>query len=341
MTIKNLISQGKIAEVIALLSDRNELTMIASRFNQNESDQRKGVIGLSDYRLELNRITSSLLFTVSELGLLDMSVDLANTDKPTPPQHLTHNESKVTGDGNFVIQGLHNSTISIGGKHQNQSVEEDKTPPKTILFLAANPSNEARIATDQEYRLIKAELERGRHRDQYQFLLPQFGVTIEELLRAMNDKPTIVHFAGHGVGSPKTPTTDDDRAFKFPNADTSPPASGIIVANDDNTHQLVSTEVLSRIFKRTKDHTKIVILNACYSAEQAKTISALGMYVIGYNMPINDQAAIQFAKGLYLGFSEGKEVQDAFDDAIILVMNKFPSAVSLVEVWKDGEQLSW
>ena len=34
----------------------------------------------------------------------------------------------------------------------------------SILFLSANPSDQARIQTDKEHRIIKSEMERGRHR---------------------------------------------------------------------------------------------------------------------------------------------------------------------------------
>ena len=103
----------------------------------------------------------------------------------------------------------------------------DGGPPskQKILFLAANPTNEARIQTDKEYRIIKGELERGKHREQYEFLLPQLSLTIVELLRAMNEKPSIVHFSGHGT------------------------TKGLMIVKDDNTHQLLPNAALKRLFR--------------------------------------------------------------------------------------------
>jgi tetratricopeptide (TPR) repeat protein len=193
--------------------------------------------------------------------------------------------------------------------------EEMKSSKRTILFVAANPSNETRIQTDREHRIIKAEIGRGPYRDAFEFLLPQFAVTITELLRAMNAKPNIVHFSGHG---------DTD---------------GIVITTEDNRSQILPILALQRLFRPLKDITEIVILNSCYSAEQARLISEFGMYVVGNNLSIGDDAAISFAKGLYNGLSEGKSFEDAFNDALIVVITESPNYSSVIEVWKDGNKL--
>ncbi|MDX2248821.1 MAG: COR domain-containing protein [Bacteroidia bacterium] len=190
-----------------------------------------------------------------------------------------------------------------------------QTGPSKILFLAANPTDESHLQTDQEHRILKAEMGRGRGRDKYSFLPPQFAVTITELLRALNDKPQIVHFAGHGE------------------------RKGIYITKDNNDAQLLPEEAAKRLFKTLKGHTEMVILNACYSASQAKTISEFGMYVVGNNIDVKDNAAISFTKGLYTGLGEGKSFEDAINDALIVVLTENASAASHIEVWKDGKKL--
>lgn len=190
-----------------------------------------------------------------------------------------------------------------------------KARRRSILFVAANPTDASRIQTGREHRTIKAEMERGSHRDAFEFLQPQFAVTITELLRAMNTRPNIVHFSGHG-------STD-----------------GILITKDDNQSQLLTAEVLERLFKPLKDVTELVVLNSCYSASQAESISRLGMYVIGNNLPVGDGAAISFAKGLYNGLSEGKTFEAAVNDARIVVMAEAPTFAAVVEVWAGGNKL--
>ncbi len=53
---------------------------------------------------------------------------------------------------------------------------------------------------------------------------------------------------------------------------------------------MMPVAALQRMFRSLKDLTKIVVLNACYTAEQAKIISEFGMYVVGNNLPITVDA---------------------------------------------------
>ncbi|MBP6659221.1 MAG: leucine-rich repeat domain-containing protein [Chitinophagales bacterium] len=297
--LQQLVAQGKLKQAIEELlaatqqngqSDLyNNIIHLSGRFHGNEGDKHNDVVSVDNYKLELNRISLAL------------------------SSYL--NEYRPNGSFVFTPQG-DNNTQPVPNSTEKQTTPP-KAAPKTILFLAANPSNASRVQTDKEYRIIKAELERGTHRDNYQFLLPQLSLTITELLRALNDKPNIVHFSGHGT------------------------TQGIAIVKDDNTHQIIPTESLKRLFRNAKDSTELVLLNACYSAEQAKVISEFGMYVIGNNLPIGDEAAISFAKGLYNGLSEGKTIEQAYNDAIIVLGIENPAYVHVVEVWKDGAKLDW
>jgi hypothetical protein len=184
-----------------------------------------------------------------------------------------------------------------------------------VLFLSANPSDQSRLQTDREHRIIKAEIEKGRRRDSFEFLPSRFAVTVTELLHAMNDRPAIVHFSGHGE------------------------TKGILIVTDSNQTQLVPIEALTRLFAPLMGITKVVLLNSCYSAEQAKIISKYGMFVIGMNLPIEDDAAISFAKGLYNGLGEGKTIEGSYNDAMIVLETENPNYAKMVEAWKDGKRL--
>lgn len=191
-----------------------------------------------------------------------------------------------------------------------------RAPAKKILFVAANPGDTARLQTDREHKAIQDEMERGTHRDRYTFLQPQLAVTIGDLLRALNDKPQIVHFAGHGE------------------------EGGLHISTEQNRLQLVPEAALVRLFQPHKDEIEFVLFNACYSSEQAEALSALGFYVAGFNQAIGDMAAIGFAKGLYNGLGEGKAFEAALNDALIILMVEHPEYAAAVEVWKDGAKVA-
>ena len=49
--------------------------------------------------------------------------------------------------------------------------------------------------------------------------------------------------------------------------------------------------------------------------------------------------AIGFAQGLYNGLGEGKSFEDAYNDAMIVLITVASKYADIVEVWKDGKKL--
>ncbi|MEZ4884462.1 MAG: CHAT domain-containing protein [Chitinophagales bacterium] len=303
--VRNLLAKGKLNKAIecalAIAEQTQEnrhtqnLISISARNHRNEDSHNKGILGQNDYNIESARITFSLQ---SELD--EMEEDYPNLHLSSYEDAIK-NRSEVTGNDNIVIQDIGSSQINFGKK--------DEKIKQKILFLAANPSNQASLQTDKEYRIISERMRRNEH---YELLHPQFALTIENLVIAMNQKPHIVHFAGHGE------------------------QSGIIITNDQNNPQLMPTRALSRLFRQHKEGIQMILLNACYSESQAKVLSELGMYVIGMSKAAEDDAALDFASGVYIGLSEGKDVETAYDDAMIIIEVKHPQFADLPKVWKDG-----
>ncbi len=223
-----------------------------------------------------------------------------------------------TGDnvaGDKIGQQINMSSNST--YHENTSATESgaKLKPSKILFVAASPDELDRIQVEKEYRIIKTEMGLGQYRDRYEFLQPQFGVTITDLVRAMGQKPQIVHFSGHG----------DEK--------------GLILATEDGKSQPMPEAALRRLFKPLQGVGQIVLLNACYSATQATEISKFGLYVVGANEQISDEASLAFAKGLYIGLGDGKSFEDAYNDAMIVLITVDAAFETVLEVWKDGIKL--
>lgn len=280
-SVEDLIKKGRLAEALEFLSKkipeyyRNDVILQQSRLTSLERSERLGTISGSEASISRNRISNAALELAKELDPEDRG---------------------VSGES-------------------NRSSEIRDTDKKKILFLAANPTDTGRLQIDREHQKIIEQLSIGRARDSFAILQPRFAVRLTDLLRAMNDKPNIVHFSGHGG------------------------KDGIIVAKEDNTRQPIPTPALKRLFKSLEGTTEIVILNACYSAPQAKAISEFGIYVVGNNMPISDPAAISFSVGFYNALGEGKSFEDAFNDAMFVVLVENAKYEKQIEVWKDGELL--
>lgn len=160
---------------------------------------------------------------------------------------------------------------------------------KKILILSANPQNTSKLRLDEEVREIQAGLERAKRRSQFE-IITRWAVRVDDLRRALLDhEPQIVHFSGHGTGS-----------------------DGLALENNSGELQLVSTKSLARLFKFFKDKIECVLLNACYSEEQALAHQDIDC-VIGMSQAVGDRAAIKFAIGFYDAIGVGRNYEDAFE----------------------------
>lgn len=238
---------------------------------------------------------------------------------------LTH-----TG-GEIFIEGLHNNgtyingklvhkhekvslksnqLLTLGGQYLNTkvcalefSLEKPQSPsiPSTVdahsqaglvkvLFLAANPLDSTRLRVDEEHRSIDLALYQTEFRDTFD-LRQCSAVRISDLHTCLlRHKPTIVHFSGHGSAS-----------------------SEIILEDNFGDSIPVPNQALSSLFSILKDTIHCVILNACYTKQQARAIADHIDCVIGISHAIDDQSAIAFATAFYRALGFGLDVATAFE----------------------------
>ncbi|MHC5771200.1 MAG: CHAT domain-containing protein [Nostoc sp.] len=165
------------------------------------------------------------------------------------------------------------------------------TGVKTILILAANPTNTSRLRLDAEVREIEEGLQRADKGGQFK-LVQKWAVRSRDFYRAiLEHRPQIVHFSGHGTG-----------------------IDGIVLEDETGQATLVGKEELSKLFKLfAVKGVECVVLNACYSEVQAEAISQYIKYVIGMTQAIGDKAAISFAVAFYDALGAGETVEFAFD----------------------------
>jgi len=159
-----------------------------------------------------------------------------------------------------------------------------------ILFLAANPVDTNRLRLDAEIRAIDQSLRKAEFRNRFE-LQQHWAVQImdiEEYL--LRHRPDIVHFSGHGSR-----------------------ASEIILEEASGRSRPVSANALERLFSILRDNIKCVVLNACYSEQQAQAIAQSIDCVIGMSTAIGDAAAIGFAAAFYQALGYGRDIKTAFD----------------------------
>src|SRR6266487_3016999 len=165
-------------------------------------------------------------------------------------------------------------------------------PKIKALFLAANPRSTNRLAIDEEMHEIEQKLRAAEHRDVLVFQ-SAWAVRPDDLLQLLNQhQPHIVHFSGHGSGE------------------------GLSLAGDDGRDRLVTTRALKMLFTTLKDNIRLVVLNACYSREQAQALVETIDCVVGMKEGIGDRAATTFASSFYRAIGFVRSIQDAFDQGI-------------------------
>jgi hypothetical protein len=126
---------------------------------------------------------------------------------------------------------------------------------------------------DLEFKAIKAALKGER----FELLSNQAVSYIEFQREVLRSQAKIVHFAGHGM--------PNELLFEHGKVDFS--------------------TIIKKFFMEpfVKEHLRCIILNACYSEQQAKELSSsiAGLYAVGSKGPIPDPLAISFAEGFYNG----------------------------------------
>ena len=99
-------------------------------------------------------------------------------------------------------------------------------------------------------------------------------------------------------------------------------------------------ESLFKHFKRKNIHIKVVVLNACYSEDQAMAIANQVPYVIGTTVSIEDGLAISFSTGFYFDLAEfGLDfIEQAFSSGVAQAALDGAEESDFV-IYKNGQKL--
>jgi sulfatase modifying factor 1 len=159
----------------------------------------------------------------------------------------------------------------------------------TILFVGVNPTDTNPLELTNEVNAIDEHLRKSKFRDRFR-LEQQWEVKATELpSMLMRFQPQILHFSGHG---------NEAGQLNFRGSE------GSAVAADPQT--------IATIFEILDNQVRCVVLNACYSVEQAERIAEHVDVVIGMRGALGDHAALEFAAGFYEALGYGQTVGRAF-----------------------------
>lgn len=161
-----------------------------------------------------------------------------------------------------------------------------------ILFLSANPWNCSRILVDEEAREVRERLHEGPYRRRFE-LLAYPAARPGDLQRMLLDfRPHIVHFSGHGSKQHR-----------------------IILGGLHGRGMMVDQQGLTNVFALYNSHVRLVLLNACFTKSQARSISEVVNYSIGTSRAIGDKVGVAFAGAFYRALGFGWSIRNAFESA--------------------------
>ncbi len=202
----------------------------------------------------------------------------------------------ITAQGSGAVIGVKVKGATIDGAIEIRGVRAGQLPAPSaaeatkrikILFLAANPTETARLRIDEEARAIDQALRLAEYRNFA--LLTHWAVRLEDLQQLLlRHQPDIVHFSGHGEGGE------------------------IIVQDAAGQSAPLRAPALRNLFQILHDNVRCVVLNACSSAAQAAAIAEVIDAVVGMPEALSDDAARQFSTAFYSALGYGRSVAEAF-----------------------------
>lgn len=216
---------------------------------------------------------------------------------------------------------LTHSLLGLLRDLKEEGLESGKT---LISFFASNPQNGmGDLRLNEEFDRIEESRKRSVRRDDFH-LNSTFILDTYRLYQVLLDeKPNIVHFAGHGVSSEGEGGAEGTRSIAYSWEEDSNMSEevlekytgGIALKNADGKVEILWADQLSALFSEFSDHIKCVFLNACHSELQAAAIIEHIDYVIGMNKEVPDQTAMNFSLFFYDALWTGESIEDSFAKA--------------------------
>jgi hypothetical protein len=166
-----------------------------------------------------------------------------------------------------------------------------------VLCAFANPDAEALLRVDAEQRAIDVSRQLSRFRDRMTVRFLQ-AATIHDLRRALLDTSyQVVHLGSHG----------SRRALSF--------------ETESNERSPVPAVALADLFREVADRQaemgsplECVVLNVCESLTLGEQIARNLKYTVAMAGPIDDKAAIEFARGFYDALFAAFPIPRAFEE---------------------------
>ncbi|MCP4439852.1 MAG: CHAT domain-containing protein [Aureispira sp.] len=216
-------------------------------------------------------------------------------------------------------EGMYNP----GGQQQNSSSSNTGTGHNNtgvrsrVLFMTANPQDTQAIQVTKEYKEVDTLQHVMDKAERFEVKMVHNTTTQEFMRHIMAEQPKILHFSGHGTGQ-----------------------AGLIFHDGNDNAQFANSQALSTVFSLFKGVIDCVLLNACYSLDQAQAIAQYVPYVIGTTQEVADSKAITFTRGFYTACFSGMSFEQSFTAGKAqILMEGLPEGAEIM-LLKEGKVIA-
>ena len=301
--ISDLIANGRLDQALTLFREQYnliEVKQLQSRLKTLNRENRMGILSSSEANLIRNKITADTLNLLSALAK-----EASTPEPPAPeaaePKKATRSQEESAeviptvgkrgvGKRKEFTKEVSNVIEIVGAAPKFIPFEKMEEKVK-ILFISATPTNARQLNVARESR-FKDLFKYFDDEDIFEWR-EEHGVNTDEFFNFLiKEKPHILHYGGHGE------------------------VEGIVLEKGK-----LEGDILKNLLKISK-RTQCLVLNACYSVAIAKKVAECVPYVIGTQGEIDDETAIAFAKGFYMGIVAGDSIEDAFQFGLLKIQQK-------------------
>jgi hypothetical protein len=164
-----------------------------------------------------------------------------------------------------------------------------------ILFLSADPVDGDRNQVQEEFDDIHSSL-RSVLREEELYTHISGATSLKDLQRNFLDhSPNVVHFSGHGSESGKL-------VFKNPSS---------------GKGEAATIQDIAGVFKLDATRISCVVLNACYTEEQAKAIAEYINCTIGVSNDISNSTSRIYSSIFYLALAKSRSIEEAHERGLL------------------------
>ena len=246
-------------------------------------------------RKELISLVKELYYEEKAARSLLMKIEYPRDRIPTFHSADTFWLDLILQVENGIIQdGVHKLLSQMiedfpGRRAEIERLITGRSRPLRVLCLFANPAETGRLRLDQEERILRQIHEQGGIH-----LISRHFVQPDDIIPALfREKPDILHFAGHGGRN-----------------------GLLLLQKTDGSGAPVKAADVASAIRSTARILECVILNSCFTADNAELFRGAAHAVAGSTSRLSDQCALSFAHGFYTALGAGSTVRNAFDAGV-------------------------